>query len=183
MNLVQDSRNAATSVTASYRATGKGILVDDSDSWKYPLHPSRAGDGLLVGAGAGASTSTGMCDGEDPKVGAGNRVDSNYTKGSTMPVIHTVSATPLERVTIEPSASGGAHVWLRTNITESQVEVEGVTTITWEADEIYLWHTKAPNMRDVETEFDLLWARASATDDFDTWKSDVNAALAELAEN
>ena len=62
-NLLPDSRNAATSVTGAYRATGKGIPTDTADSWKYPLCPSRAGDGLLMGAGQGGSTSTGMCDG------------------------------------------------------------------------------------------------------------------------
>ena len=52
-----------------------------------------------------------------------------------MAMIHTISATPLERVTIEPSPGDDAHVWLRRNIAESAVDTEGVSAPVWEADE------------------------------------------------
>ena len=73
-------------------------------------------------------------------------------------VIHTISATPLERVTIEPSLGGGAHVWLRRNILETVADTEGVTMPIWEADEIYYWWPEAPSIADVEADFDTLWA-------------------------
>jgi len=57
-----DSKNEATTVTSDYTRTGKYLPADENDSWKYPTHPDSAG-GLLFGTGAGASQSTGMCDG------------------------------------------------------------------------------------------------------------------------
>ena len=57
-----DSRSAATSVTAAYKRAGKYLPTDDTDSLKYPLYPECV-DGLLVGTTAGASSSTGLCDG------------------------------------------------------------------------------------------------------------------------
>lgn len=60
--LVLDSRNAATSVTASYKRAGKYLPTDETDSWKYPLYPECV-DGLLFGTTVGASQSTGLCDG------------------------------------------------------------------------------------------------------------------------
>lgn len=58
----KDSRNESTSVTSNYTHTGKYLYSDSTDSWKYPLYPDSA-DGVLFGAGYGASQSTGMCDG------------------------------------------------------------------------------------------------------------------------
>ena len=98
-------------------------------------------------------------------------------------VIHTTSATPLERVTIEPSPGGGAHVWLRRNIIETTAETDGSTMPTWEADEIYSWWPEAPSIADVEADFDALWA--SGEQDMATEAdrlADVEAALAELAD-
>lgn len=98
-------------------------------------------------------------------------------------VIHTISATPLERVTIEPSHGGGAHVWLRRNIIETTSETEGSTMPIWEADEIYSWWPEAPSIADVEADFDALWAAGAQDGDTETaWRSDVEAALAELAD-
>ena len=57
-----DSRNEATSVTSNYTRTGKRLHADASEGWHYPVYPSNAG-GLLYGAGNGASTTAGMCDG------------------------------------------------------------------------------------------------------------------------
>ena len=100
-----------------------------------------------------------------------------------MAVIHTISATPLERVTIEPSPGGGAHVWLRRDIAESVAETEGVSAPVWEADEVYLWRAEEPSVADVEADFAALWA-AGAQDGSteDAWRADVEAALAELAD-
>ncbi len=97
-------------------------------------------------------------------------------------VIQTISATPLERVTIEPSL-GGAHVWLRRNIIETTAETEGSTMPIWEADEIYSWWPEAPSIADVEADFDALWAAGASDGDTETaWRADVEAALAELAD-
>jgi len=98
-------------------------------------------------------------------------------------VIHTISATTLERVTIEPSLGGGAHVWLRRNIIETTAETEGSTMLIWEADEIYSWWPEAPSIADVEADFDALWAAGEQDGDTETaWLADVEAALAELAD-
>lgn len=97
-------------------------------------------------------------------------------------VIHTISATPLERVTIEPSL-GGAHVWLRRNIVETVAEFEDSTMPIWEADEIYSWWPEAPTIADVEADFAALWAAGAQDGDTETaWRADVEAALAELAD-
>ena len=98
-------------------------------------------------------------------------------------VIHTISATPLDRITIEPSHGGGAHVWLRRNIVESVVDTEGVSAPVWEADEVYLWRAEAPTMADMEADFDVLWAAGAQDGNAeDAWRADVEAALAELAD-
>lgn len=97
-------------------------------------------------------------------------------------VIHTISATPLERVTIEPSP-GGAHVWLRRNIIETVAETDGVSAPVWEADEVYLWRAEAPTIVDVEADFDALWAVGAQDGDTEADRlADVEAALAELAD-
>ena len=98
-------------------------------------------------------------------------------------VIHTISATPLERVTIEPSPGGGAHVWLRRDIVETVAETEGSAMPIWEADEIYSWWPEAPSIEDVERDFAALWAAGAQDGDTETaWRADVEAALAELAD-
>lgn len=56
-----DSKNEATAVSANYQATGKYNPSGASDAGFYPLYPDSAG-GFLVGAGTGASQSTGLCD-------------------------------------------------------------------------------------------------------------------------
>ena len=100
-----------------------------------------------------------------------------------MAVIHTISATPLDRVAIEPSPGGGAHVWLRRNIVETVAETEGATMPIWEADEVYLWRAEAPSVADVEADFAALWAAGAQDGDTETaWRADMEAALAELAD-
>lgn len=56
-----DSKNEATAVNSNYVATGKYNPSGASDAGFYPLYPDSAG-GFLVGAGTGASQSTGLCD-------------------------------------------------------------------------------------------------------------------------
>ena len=100
-----------------------------------------------------------------------------------MAIIRTISATPLERVTIEPSPGGGAHVWLRRDIVETVAETEGATMPIWEADEVYLWRAEAPSVADVEADFAALWAAGAQDGDAEAaWRADVDAALAELAD-
>ena len=98
-------------------------------------------------------------------------------------VIHTISATPLERVTIEKAPHGGAHVWLRRDIIETTAELEDSTTPIWEADEIYSWWPEAPSLDDVEADFAALWAAVAQDGDTETaWRADVEVALVELAD-
>ena len=70
---------------------------------------------------------------------------------------HTRSATPLERVMIEPSSGGHAHVWLRRNITESTEDFEGQPVQMWDADEIHYLADETPTVESVEAEFATLW--------------------------
>ena len=72
-------------------------------------------------------------------------------------IIHTRSATPLERVMIEPSSGGHAHVWLRRNVTESTEDFEGQPVQVWDADEIHYLADEAPTVESVEAEFATLW--------------------------
>ena len=72
-------------------------------------------------------------------------------------IIHTRSATPLERVMIEPSSGGHAHVWLRRNITESTEDFEGQPVQVWDADEIHYLTEETPTADEVEAEFATLW--------------------------
>ena len=71
--------------------------------------------------------------------------------------IHTRSATPLERVMIEPSTGGHAHVWLRRNITETTETFEGQSTQVWDADEVHYLAEETPTVESVEAEFATLW--------------------------
>ena len=72
-------------------------------------------------------------------------------------IIHTRSATPLERVMIEPSSGGKAHVWLRNGITESTEDFEGQPVKVWDADEIHYLADEAPTIDEVEADFASLW--------------------------
>ncbi len=100
-----------------------------------------------------------------------------------MAVIHTISATPLERVTIEKAPHGGAHVWLRRDIVETVAETEGVSAPIWEADEVYLRRAEAPTIADVEADFAALWEAGAQDGDTEADRlADVEAALAELAD-
>ena len=72
-------------------------------------------------------------------------------------IIHTRSATPLERVMIEPSSGGKAHVWLRRNIGESPEDLGEQPAQVWDADEIHYLADEAPTADEVEAEFATLW--------------------------
>ena len=78
-------------------------------------------------------------------------------------IIHTRSATQLERVMIEPSSGGKAHVWLRRNITESTEEFEGQPVQVWDADEVYYLADETPTLDEVEAQFAQLWDSTSRT--------------------
>ena len=103
-----------------------------------------------------------------------------------MAVIHTISATQLERISIEIPRSGGAHVWLRRKIVQSEREFDGATVAVWEADEVYLWMADPPSLDDVDRNFDALWAAAVFDDDSDsdlrTRVDELTVAIAELAD-
>ena len=84
-----------------------------------------------------------------------------------MPVIHTRSADPLDRITLEKGRDDTMHVWLRDNIAEAVGddvggERSGNAIPVWEADEVY-FHSDFPVLlEDVEADFDRLWALHSA---------------------
>lgn len=99
-----------------------------------------------------------------------------------MAVIHTISATQLERISIEIPRSGGAHVWLRRNITQIDRTFEGATVQIWEADEVYLWMSDPPALDEVERDFAALWATAVGEDDLLTRIDELAVAVAELAD-
>ena len=101
-------------------------------------------------------------------------------------IIHTRSATPLERVMIEPSAGGKAHVWLRCNIMESTEDFDGQPVQVWEADEIHYLADEASTLDEVEADFVSLWAAHEQDGVPDVERqasriSDVEDALIELA--
>ncbi len=70
-------------------------------------------------------------------------------------IMHTRSATPLERVMIEPSSGGHAHVWLRKGITQTTDPDSGQDV--YEADEIHYLADETPTVESVEAEFATLW--------------------------
>ena len=73
-------------------------------------------------------------------------------------IIRTESATPLERVMIEPSSGGKSHVWLRSNISESTRVFEGAEETVFEADEVYFFSPESVTVAAVEADFTSLWA-------------------------
>ena len=101
-----------------------------------------------------------------------------------MAVIHTISATQLERISIEIPRSGGAHVWLRKGITQTTDPDNGQDV--YEANEVYYLAEETPTADEVEADFASLWAAHEQDGLPDVEKqasriSDVEAALIELA--
>ncbi|NLA29113.1 MAG: hypothetical protein GX875_05590 [Propionibacterium sp.] len=97
-------------------------------------------------------------------------------------VIRTASATPLERVSVEMSRAGGAHVWLRRNVVQVDRDFDGTTVQTWEADEVYIWMQDPPPLDAIERDFATLWASAVGEDDLPARIDELTAAVAELAD-
>ena len=102
-------------------------------------------------------------------------------------IIHTRSATPLERVMIEPSSGGKAHVWLRRNITESTEDFEGQPVQVWGADEVYYLADDTPTVAEVEASFAQLWAQHELdgipeVEQVRARQDEIDAALMELAD-
>lgn len=93
-------------------------------------------------------------------------------------MVHTVSATELVPVLVEPNGSGGSDVWLRKNIEEAETE-EGQTV--WEADEVHLIVSGVPSAEDID--LDSLWYDAEREGmTYAEWRADVDAALLDLME-
>ena len=93
-------------------------------------------------------------------------------------MVHTVSATELVPVLIEPNGSGGADVWLRKNIEETETE-EGQTV--WEADEVHFISGVVPSVEDID--LDAIWYEAEREEmPYSEWRADVDAALLDLME-
>ena len=108
-----------------------------------------------------------------------------------MPVIHTRSADPLDRITLEKGRDDTTHVWLRKNIVETLSEEVGETgsdpVPMWEADEIYFHATTPVSLEEIEEHFEALWLQflhplPPAETSVDARLSDVELALAELAD-
>ena len=102
-------------------------------------------------------------------------------------IIHTRSATPLERVMIEPSSGGRAHVWLRRNITESTEEFDGGQQAVWDADEVYFYADETPTIDEVEAQFAQLWSQYESdgvpeVEQLRTRLQETETALVELAD-
>lgn len=102
-------------------------------------------------------------------------------------IIHTRSGTPLERVMIEPSQGGKAHVWLRKGITESTEDFEGQPTTVWDADEVYYLADEQPTVAKVEESFAQLWAQYELdgvpdVEQLRTRLQETETALVELAD-
>lgn len=69
--------------------------------------------------------------------------------------IRTRSATPLSRITIEPTPGGHvSHVWLRRDIIEVP-DPDGGSA--WEADEVHLTVPGVPTLDELEASFTDLW--------------------------
>lgn len=58
-----DSANEATSITSDYLHAGMHLPSGDSDGWHYPMYPVSS-HGLMFGLIDGASSTTGLCDGQ-----------------------------------------------------------------------------------------------------------------------
>ncbi len=102
-------------------------------------------------------------------------------------IIHTRSATPLERVMIEPSSGGKAHVWLRRNVVESTEDFEGQPVQVWDADEVYYLADETPALAEVEASFAQLWAQyeldgVPEVEQLRTRLQEAETALVELAD-
>ena len=102
-------------------------------------------------------------------------------------IIHTRSATPLERVMIEPSSGGKAHVWLRKGITESTEDFEGQPVQVWDADEVYFYADETPTIDEVEAQFAQLWSQyeldgVPEVEQLRTRLQETETALVELAD-
>ena len=108
-----------------------------------------------------------------------------------MPVIHTRSADPLDRITLEKGCNATTHVWLRKNIIKTLNNEAGETgsdpVPVWEADEVYFHATTPVVLEDVEEHFEALWLQflyplPPAETSVDARLSDMEIALAELAD-
>ena len=102
-------------------------------------------------------------------------------------IIHTRSATPLERVMIEPSSGGKAHVWLRKGIEESTEDFEGQPVQVWDADEVHYLADETPTLDEVEAQFAQLWAQyeldgVPEVEQLRTRLQETETALVELAD-
>ena len=101
-------------------------------------------------------------------------------------IIHTESATPLDKVMVEASLAGGCHVWLRNGITESTRTFDGVEETIFEADEVHFFSPESVTAEGVEEDFASLWAAHEQDGVPDVERkasriSDVEDALIELA--
>lgn len=97
---------------------------------------------------------------------------------------NTRSATPLDRISIEPRPGGVSDVWLRRGITEI---VDDTGNAAWEADELHFVTPGIPTTAQVEAAFAELWAVRSLdqlTDREYTTQAvaEITAALAELGD-
>ena len=102
-------------------------------------------------------------------------------------IIHTRSATPLERVMIEPSSGGKAHVWLRRNVVESTDDFEGQPVRVWDADEVHYLADETPTLAEIEVSFAQLWAQyeldgVPEVEQLRTRLQEAETALVELAD-
>lgn len=109
-----------------------------------------------------------------------------------MSVIRTVSATPLEQVSIENTDGPSVHVWLRRNIAKDAADngPDGKAYEFYTADELHFMADGAPSVDELTERFDELWAEheddGMTTSDrlaaLSVSESDSADALAELGD-
>ena len=90
----------------------------------------------------------------------------------------TNSATPLEKIAIEIDPSGMlSHIWLRQNIEKVTKNDNGLSSISYEADEVYLTIPGVCSVESIAPKFDELWSQAEESE------STLNERIAKLEEN
>lgn len=99
----------------------------------------------------------------------------------------TSSATPLEKIAIEIDPSGIlSHIWLRQNMEKVTKNDNGSSSISYEADEVYLTIPGVCSVESITPKFDELWSQAeeseTTTDErIAKMEEKINALMALLA--
>lgn len=109
-----------------------------------------------------------------------------------MSVIKTISATPLDAVSIENTDGPFTHVWLRRNIEKDTADngPDGEPYEFYAAEELYFKADGTPTVAELTERFDELWAeheddgktQAERMAELSQQIADTNAAVLELGD-